>query len=80
MGCLLSEKKVEERLTAVDYKIIWWKCLKVDSIIISPHKRMGHPVFVQIAKDIDRTFPNHPFFNDLTNKKRFEKILQMFAL
>lgn len=71
MGCLLSEKKVEERLTSIEYKMIWWRCLKVDSITISQHKRMQHPVFVQIAKDIDRTFPNHPYFQDNANKKRF---------
>lgn len=62
MGCLASQKKIEDRLTPLDYKIIWRKCLKVDSITISLHKRTDHPVFVQIAKDIDRTFPNHPYF------------------
>ena len=40
MGCLLSQKKIEDRLTSVDYKIIWWKCLKVDTIVVSQHKRM----------------------------------------
>lgn len=71
MGCLASQKKIEDRLTPRDYKVLWKKCLKIEGVTISPQKRREHPVFEQIAKDINRTFPNHEYFVDAYNKKRF---------
>jgi hypothetical protein len=45
------------------------------------HKiKYQHPAFLQIAKDVDRTFPQHPFFELPDTKKSFEKILRAFAM
>lgn len=80
MGCVPSEKKSESKLTSVDYRIIWSKCLNTRTIELDSGKRRDHPVFTQIAKDIDRTFPGHPFLNEPENKRSFEWVLQKFAL
>jgi hypothetical protein len=39
-----------------------------------------HSSFPQIAKDVDRTFPQHPLFEKPETKKSFENILRAFAL
>ncbi len=80
MGCLLSQKKSEDKGNPQDFRIIWNKCLKIDTIALNTHKKKYHPVFEQITKDIDRSFPGHPFFADHKNKNMFEKILRGFSL
>lgn len=79
MGCLIPQKKIEDKITPQDFKIIWNKCLNTDSIVLTTSKKKHHPVFQQIAKDIDRTYPGHPFFNSPENKKSFERVLKAFA-
>jgi hypothetical protein len=71
MGCLASQKKIEDRPIPINYRLIWRKCLRVDHVVLSEQKRKEHSVFAQIAKDIDRTFPGHPYFDDPYNKQRF---------
>ena len=71
MGCVPSENKNESRLTSMDYKMIWSKCLNTKSVVINKNKKKDHPAFEQIAKDIDRTFPDHEFFRNQLNKECF---------
>lgn len=71
MGCLLTQKKTEDKRNPQDFRIICNKCLKIDNILLSTPKKKYHPVFEQITKDIDRTFPGHPFFSDPKNKQLF---------
>lgn len=63
MGCIRTEIKKEEKLRPADYRIIWMKCLKLDTIEIKSKATSFHPVFFQIDKDIDRTYPDTPDFN-----------------
>ena len=44
--------------------MVWNKCLNTKAVTISKVKKRDHPVFGQIGKDIDRTFPGHPYFNN----------------
>lgn len=64
MGCLAVERKRkdEKEKMPYDYKLIWTRCLLLEQI--QPHHPpvYDHPAFIQIAKDIDRTFPSHPYF------------------
>ena len=39
-----------------------------------------HPCFNQITKDVTRTYPELPFFGNIHNIERFEKILKKVAL
>ena len=80
MGCVPSEKKSEDNLSANEYRIIWNKCLKLDEIMINPVKKTNHKAFTQIAKDIGRSFPGNSYFNDPENKKIFERALRRLAL
>jgi hypothetical protein len=83
MGCLAVERKrkdEKEKMPPYDYKLIWTRCLLLEQI--QPHQPpvYDHPAFIQIAKDIDRTFPNHPYFEQPNSKKIFESVLKGFAL
>ena len=41
---------------------------------------LAHPCFIQIGKDIDRTYPNHPRYNQPQGRAEFEKVLRRVAL
>lgn len=60
MGCIAVEKKREETLSPSDYRLIWSKCLRLEAVQIHSKATSFHPVFVQIDKDVDRTYPDVP--------------------
>lgn len=41
---------------------------------------INHPCFPQITKDVNRTFPDLPYFGKKSNVGRFERILKKLAL
>ena len=43
------------------------------------HKHMYHSCFIQIKKDITRSFPGNQFLSEPKNIQRFQQLLKKFA-
>ena len=63
---------------------VWNDNLKIieapDRNFWEQNKEMYHTCFIQIKKDLARSFPDHTFFSTPKNMARFEVLLKKFAL